>query len=143
MKTKNIILIIAALPLIAGSALSQEAGSGNTMKCATSDGEITIQGNNVQLRDYDMKVESVERDGVMILADRDTKTTAILDARDPDGLYLAIYEGGAQMQVVAPREGMEFTGSPAVSSASAPASPDVDVVRELRVTYGTEAITAR
>jgi len=143
MKTRIFMLTLIAVPMLVGSALSQEAGSGNTMTCTTEDGIITIQGNSVQMRDYNMTIESVEREGVIRLVDAKNNTTAILDSRDPDGLYIAITENGTQMQVVAPRPGMVFSGTMETeNNAAAPANPEMDIVRELSQSYRTAAYTA-
>lgn len=140
MKTKNILMTLIAVPLLFGSALSQEAGSGNTMQCLTTDGTITIKGNTIQIRDYTMTVQNVERDGVIRMVDEKNNVSAILDTRDPEGLYLAITEGGRQMQVVAPRAGMLFRGNK-YNAASAPANPEYDIVKEICLSYSMNAGT--
>jgi hypothetical protein len=140
MKTKNFLMTLIAVPLLFGSALSQEAGSGNTMRCLTSDGTITIKGNTIQMRDYTMTVQNVERDGVIRMADANNEVSAVLDTRDPEGLYLAITEDGRKMQVVAPRDGMIF-GDSRFNAASAPANPEYDIVKEISVNYNMDART--
>ena len=136
MKTFKILLTLIAVPMIMSSALSQEAGSSNTLRCVTTDGTILVQGNSVQVRDYDMKVESIEREGVIRLADTRSNATAVLDTRDPDGLYLAITEGDVQMQVVAHKENMEFSGEITSLQTS---DKDADIVERLHSAYWTDA----
>ena len=137
MKKFKILLTLIAVPMIMSSALSQEAGSTNTLRCETTDGTIVVTENAVQLRDYNMKFESIEREGVIRLADMNSDATAILDTRDPDGLYLAIFEGDVQMQVVVPKASMEFS-----SELASSANTDYDMVNDLRSAYRPATFTA-
>ena len=137
MKNFRILLTLIAVPMIMSSALSQEAGPTNTLRCETTDGTIVMKGNTVQLRDYNMKVETIEREGVIRLVDMNSEATAVLDTRDPEGLYFAISEGDVQMQVVVSKSSMKFSGEVASADES-----KFDMVNTIHSTYRPATLTA-
>ncbi len=105
---KTIAILMLALPLLAAGARAQGAGSSMTMICPTSDGTVTISEHTVTLADYQLQFEDIIADGIVRYSDSRNNVHAILDARDDQGLYLAIEEAGVTMQVVAARSEISY-----------------------------------
>lgn len=113
-------LVIAASLPFASPAQSPEME--RSLVCVTSDGTLLITSNLVQIRDYRFEIVDVADNGVILLTDRRSGATAELDMRSPEGLYLAVQDGSAKMQLVAARGAMTLRGSD--GNASQPASAD-------------------
>ncbi|MAT38547.1 MAG: hypothetical protein CL946_02965 [Ectothiorhodospiraceae bacterium] len=132
-----IITALFALALLAGTSYGQN--SNQAMFCTTQDGIVKIQNNTVELRDYTLTAERVERDGVIHLIDANAGVTAVLDARDPQGLYLAVNESGIAMQVVAPSRDINVEGSThTTSGGAAPSGADINIIREIHTSHSAD-----
>jgi len=72
------------------------------------------------IADYHLKLDEVIQDGVARYSDERSGAHAILDARDDEGLYILVTEGGIRMQIVAARSNIRYEFK---RTGSEPASP--------------------
>lgn len=126
--SKKTISTLLIMPLFAGMAFAQEPGTATTMICSTTDGTLRIGGGTVALADYRMQFDSVVKDGVIRFTDPHSDAVAVLDARDDEGLYLTVSEGGQTMQVVAARTDIRYERR---DGGNEPASPSMSSVLDL------------
>ena len=117
---KKAVVSLMILPFVAGMAFAQGPNTATTMICSTSDGTVRISDRKVNVADYDLQFDSVLQDGVLKFVDTRTNAVAVLDARDEDGLYLVVTEGGQTMQVVASRTDIRYEDAEHGSEPTAP-----------------------
>lgn len=116
------------LSLMAGMTFAQGPNTSTTMICPTADGIVRISDRSIALADYVLSFDSIVRDGVLRFVDARSGAVAELDARDSQGLYLEVIEGGVRMQVVASLAEMQYEQS---DRGSEPASPSFSAVLSL------------
>ncbi|MFA6232665.1 MAG: hypothetical protein WC824_00580 [Bacteroidota bacterium] len=122
---KKIASSLLCLPLVAGIAFAQGPNNATTMVCKTTDGTIRISDHLVTLANYRLQFDSIVQNGVMRFVDPGSNAVAMLDARDDDGLYLIVSEGGQTMQVVAARANISYENG---DRGNEPASPSLSSV---------------
>lgn len=125
---KSAVTSLLLFPLTAGMVWAQGPNTATTMVCRTSDGTVRITDRAVYVADYRLQLESVVQDGVLRFVDPSTGATAVLDAREPRGLYLEVHEGGATMQLVASTDNIRYESG---DKASEPGAPTLSSVLSL------------
>ncbi|MCB2206264.1 hypothetical protein KQI65_16090 [bacterium] len=117
---KMLFSIMIALPLLTAGAYAQDPGATMTMVCPTTDGTVTINEQAVTLADYHLQFDNMLADGVVRYTDHVNNVSAVLDAREDEGLYLSIEDNGITMQVVAARSNISYRFDHRGSEPSAP-----------------------
>ncbi len=102
MKTTKILLTLFVIGLSFYSATAQPQTFDNMVTIQTTDGPIAVKGNTLSFRDYSLIAVGNDREEKIELKDFRTGTTATLDLRDDEGIYLIVVEDSKEMQVVAP-----------------------------------------
>jgi hypothetical protein len=125
---KKAVSSLILLPLVAGLALAQTPNTATTMVCSTSDGTLRISDRLVTLADYKLQFDSVVQEGVIRFVDSRCNASLVLDARDDQGLYLLVNEGGNTMQVVAARVDIRYENT---NRGNGPASPSLSSILDL------------
>ncbi|MBR9979016.1 MAG: hypothetical protein KFH87_13095 [Bacteroidetes bacterium] len=119
---RNTIATLLLLPFAAGLIFAQGPHTSmTTMVCKTSDGVVRISDHNISLADYDLRFDSVVRDGVFLFTDNASGVEALLDVREDQGLYLLVSEPGNDMQVVASRSNISYEQSERGTEPATPA----------------------
>lgn len=110
MKRIPAVFAIAAIPFLAGSVSAggpdKTDATADVLICRTQDGDITVTADRIMIRDQVFLIEEIIEPSVLRLFDARTNTSAELDARGEDGIYLTVSEPGSTMQVVAARQDM-------------------------------------
>ncbi len=122
---KKAVTSLLILPFAAGMAFAQGPNTTTTMVCSTSDGTVRISDHKVTVADYELQFDSMIQDGVLRFVDTRSSAVAVLDARDNEGLYLIVNEGGQTMQVVASRTDIRYEDSERGSEPTAPSLSSV------------------
>lgn len=125
---KKAVSSLLCLPLVAGIAFAQGPNNATTMVCKTTDGTIRISDHLVTLANYRLQFDSVVQEGVIRFVDTGSDAVAVLDARDEEGLYLIVREGGQTMQVVSARVDISYENN---DRGNEPASPSLSSVLNL------------
>ncbi|MBE0644774.1 MAG: hypothetical protein IH600_11890 [Bacteroidetes bacterium] len=125
---KKAVSSLVILPFVMGMAFAQGPHTATTLVCSTSDGTVRISDQRVTLADYDLQFDSMVQEGVLRFIDTRSSATAILDARDNEGLYLVVNEGGQTMQVVAARTDIRYEPT---DRGSEPVAPSLSSVLHL------------
>jgi hypothetical protein len=118
---RHTITALLLLPFMAGISIAQGPHTSmTTMICTTTDGIVRISDRTISVADYTLHFDSVVSDGIIRFADATSGAEAVLDARDDQGLYLLVREGGKEMQVVASRSDISYEQH---ERATEPATP--------------------
>ena len=125
---KKSVTSLLLLPFAAGLAFAQGPNTSTTMVCRTSDGTIRITDQAITVADYRLRYDGTLKDGVLRFTDASTGAVAVLDARDSDGLYLEVREGGQTMQLVAATADIRYEST---DRETEPASPTLSSVLTL------------
>ena len=125
---KNAARTLMLLPLVAGMAFAQGPNTATTLVCKTQDGMVRISDRSIAIADYVLSFDAVVHDGVLRFVDPVSGAVAMLDARDNEGLYLEVLEGGVRMQVVAPIAAIQYEQH---ERGTEPAAPSFSAVLSL------------
>jgi hypothetical protein len=117
----RIIILASALGVLAYAPVSaQQAPESSGLQIGTSDGIVLVTPNSLQLRDYQFRRIETDVTGVSKFVDAANGVNALVDFRDPAGVYITVSEKGHDMQLVAATRNIRSID---IKDAGAPESP--------------------